>query len=433
LVLGLIALTLVIGVVVGLQIRATRESGRSSAANGGLAPDPRPLSERQLETLQAKLRQNPNDVKSLGQLGQLYLQRARETGDPAYYSRAEAAFTDALARDKGDITATVGLGSLALSRHQFREALAWGEKARTLAPKTAAVYGVIADAQTELGQYPEAVATVQQMVNLRPDLASYSRVSYTRELHGQIDGAIEAMQRAVEAGDPGTEGVAWTRVQLASLYFNTGRLAEADREFSHALAEVPNYIHALAGRGRVAAARGDYPSAIDLYKRATVTIPVTQYVIELGDIYAATGQSQAAADQYALVRIQIKLLAANGSNDDLEFALFAADHPEAAGLSPAEVVTQARAALAARPTVYGHGVLAWALYRAGQYEEAARESALALSLGTQDATLHFHAGMIARARGDQGAAREHLETALRINPNFSVLHAPEARTALAGR
>lgn len=431
--IALIALVLVVGVVVGLQIRAARNTGGSATSGGAIAPDPRPLFERQLETLQVKLRQNPNDVKSLGQLGQLYLQRARETGDPAYYSRAETAFKDALARDGNDIIATVGLGSLALSRHQFREALVWGEKARVLAPKTPAVYGVIADAQTELGQYPEAVATVQLMVNLRPDLASYSRVSYTRELHGQTDGAIDAMKRAAEAGDPGTEGIAWTRVQLASLYFTTGRLDEADYEFSHALAEVPNYLHALAGRGRVAAARGDYPTAIDFYKRATATIPVTQYVIELGDIYAVTGQTQAAADQYALVQIQIRLLAANGSNDDLEFALFAADHQQAVGLTPAEIVTQARKALTTRPTVYGHDALAWALYRAGEYEEAARESALALSLGTQDATIHFHAGMIARARGEQAAAREHLETALRINPNFSVLHAPEARSALAGQ
>ncbi len=83
--IALIALVLVVGVVVGLQIRAARNTGGSATSGGAIAPDPRPLFERQL-------RQNPNDVKSLGQLGQLYLQRARETGDPAYYSRAETAF-----------------------------------------------------------------------------------------------------------------------------------------------------------------------------------------------------------------------------------------------------------------------------------------------------------------------------------------------------
>lgn len=432
LIVAALALVLVLGVVVAMQVRAARglTGWRSSPASE--APlDPRPLSERQLETVQARLRQNPNDVKALGQLGQIHLQRARETGDPANYTRAETAFKGALSRDNRDLAATVGLGSLALSRHQFREALGWGEKARTLAPDTAAVYGVIADAQTELGLYPEAVATVQRMVDLRPDLASYSRVSYARELHGQTESAIDGMRRAVEAGSPGAEGTVWTRVQLATLHFNSGQLDPAENGYRQALAELPGYLHALAGLGRVAAARGDYPAAIDLYRRATAAIPVTQYVIELGDVYTAAGQPQAAAEQYALVQIQIRLLAANGSNDDLEFALFAADHPQAAGLTPSDVVARARVALVARPTIYGHDVLAWALYRAGEYDEAARESQQALLLGTQDALLHFHAGMIAQARGDRAATQQHLTEALRINPHFSLLHAPEARTALA--
>lgn len=437
LVISTIALVIVASIIVTLQIRGTHglTGWRMSVGNNSAAPDTRSPTERQLETLQAQLRRNPNDVKALGGLGQIYLQRARETGDPAYYPRAETAFKDALARDSSNLTAIVGLGSLALSRHQFRDALGWGEKARALAPNTAAVYGVIADAQTELGMYPEAVATIQKMIDLRPDLASYSRVSYARELHGQMPGAIDAMRRAAEAGAEGTEGTAWTRVQLGTLLFNTGQLDAATTEYQHALFDVPNYLHAQAGLGRVAAARGDYPAAIDWYKKATATVPVTQYVIELGDIYTAAGQPQAAADQYALVQIQARLLAANGVNDDLEFALFAADHP-AAGLAPEQVVAQARAALAVRPTVYGHDVLAWALYRAGQYDEAARESTAALALGTQDALLHFHAAAIAEARGDFTTARREYQTAIQLNPHFSVIHAPTAQAALvrlAGR
>jgi tetratricopeptide (TPR) repeat protein len=429
--LSTIALVIVASIIVALQVRGTHglTGWRNTVGSSTGAPDTRSPVERQLETVQAQLRQNPNDVKALGQLGQIYLQRARETGDPAYYPRAETAFKSALDHDGNNLAAIVGLGSLALSRHQFRDALTWGERARTLAPQTAAVYGVMGDAQTELGLYPEAVATFQKMIDLRPDLASYSRVSYARELHGQMDGAIDAMRQAADAGAPGDEGTAWTRVQLGTLYFTTGQLDAAETEYRHALFEVPNYLHAEAGLGRVAAARGDYAAAITWYKQATATVPVTQYVIELGDIYAAAGQPQAAADQYALVQVQARLLAANGVNDDLEFALFAADHP-AAGLSPAEVVAQARAALAARPTIYGHDVLAWALYRAGQYDEAAREITAAFALGTQDPLLSFHAAAIAEARGDTATARQDYQAALRINPHFSVLHAPEAQAAL---
>src|SRR6185503_19572241 len=104
-----------------------------------------------------------------------------------------------------DFAAMTQMGALALARHQFREAIDWGEKARASSPGTALIYGVIGDAQIELGQYDSALATFQTMVDLRPDLSSYSRASYMRELHGDVDGAIEAMQRAVQAGGPNTE------------------------------------------------------------------------------------------------------------------------------------------------------------------------------------------------------------------------------------
>jgi tetratricopeptide (TPR) repeat protein len=430
---ALVALIVVAAVTLGLVVHARQaRSDAGAAALESAAPDSRSPTERQLAALQIRLHDRPGDPALLASLGQIYVQRARETGDPAYYPRAEEAFRRALARDQNNVDALAGLGSLALSRHQFREALDWGQRARALAPQVAYLYGVIGDAQTELGLYPEAVATFQQMVDLRPDLGSYARVSYARELHGQSAGAIEAMQRAVAAGSPGAEGTAWTRVQLATLYFNSGQLDAAATEYNHALFEVPGYLHAEAGLGRVAAARGDYATAIARYTEATAAIPVTQYVIELGDVYAAAGQPDRAAEQYALVRVQERLLAANGVNNDLEFALFAADHP-AAGLTPSAVVDQARAALVARPGIYGHDTLAWALYRAGAYDEASRESAAALALGTQDALLYFHAGMIARARGDDAAASAALTRALAINPAFSILHAPEARAALAGR
>ena len=54
----------------------------------------------------------------------------------------------------------------------------------------------------------------------------------------------------------------------------------------------------------------------------------------------------------------------------------------------------------------------------------------ALALGTRDAHLYYHAGMIALKQGDQEQAREYLEQALEINPHFSVLHAENARMAL---
>ena len=179
-----------------------------------------------IRSLQDALREGDERVKGTAatMLGHAYLQKARETGDPGFYPKAETLFQQALDADGDDVDALVGLGTLALARHQFAEALDWGEQARDGNPYHAPAYGVIGDAQIELGRYDDAVATVQAMVDLRPDLGSYSRVSYLRELMGDREGAIVAMEQAAVAGSGYAENVAWVHVQLGNLRFDGGVL-----------------------------------------------------------------------------------------------------------------------------------------------------------------------------------------------------------------
>ena len=106
-------------------------------------------------------------------------------------------------------------------------------------------------------------------------------------------------------------------------------------------------------------------------------------------------------------------------------------NPTPEELAAALAVVQARAAYAVRPTIFAADGLAWALYQRGHYAEAWHYSQEALRLGTQDARLHFHAGIIALALGQEARAREHLRTAFAINPDFSVRYAPQLRSVLA--
>ena len=402
----------------------------ASTRSDGIAMEIQSLAntDGQMETLQQRLRQNPDDQRAYVLLSAVYLQKVRETGDPTYYGKTEEALRRALDLRPDDFAAMTQMGALALARHQFREALDWGEKARTLSPGTAMIYGVIGDAQVELGQYDTALETFQTMVDLRPNLSSYSRASYMRELHGDVAGAIEAMQRAVQAGGPNAENTNWTRVQLGHLYFNSGKLAEAEAQYKQALDSYPGYVHAIAGLARVHAARGQYDEAIKLYTDATDRMPLPEYVIALGDVYAAAGRSQEAQKQYDLVRVMERLYAANGVDTDLEMALFEANHGRGEQID--EALTLARRALEKRPTIYAKDVLAWTLYQDGQYAAAADMSRQALQLGTRDALLYFHAGMIAHKLGDEMQARAYLEQALSINPHFSILYAPEAQKTL---
>ncbi len=379
-----------------------------------------------IRNLQTRLQTLPEDTASLDQLGFAYLQKARETADPSLYTSAEGVFGESLSLEPGGQQALIGLSSVQLARHDFAGAHDLAEQALTSGSATPTVYGALGDALMELGRYDEAVAAYQQMVDLRPDLDSYVRVSYAREIHGETDGAIEAMQLAVTASGTKGENAAWVRMQLGNLYFNQGDLDQAAQQYADSLAAFPGYVHALAAQGRVAAARGDYGDAAAFYEQAVARIPVVQYVVALGDAYEADGKPEDAQRQYELVNAITELNKANGVNTDLEIALYNADHDR--NLDAA--VSQAQAAYESAPSIPSADALAWALFKSGDSAGAREYIDEALRLGTRDASIHYHAGMIYNALGDEAAARDHLQTALDINPHFSLIGAPIAQQTL---
>jgi tetratricopeptide (TPR) repeat protein len=352
--------------------------------------------------LQQRLQASPHDAQGWALLGLAYQQRARETGDPTWYPRSERALRRAVRLAPENPAAVGGLGSLALARHRFREALALGRRALRLSPASARAYGVIGDARLELGHYEEAFGAFDTMARLKPSVGAYARVSYARELLGRPGGAIAAMRLPLEAAADQPEATAWTRVQLGKLYWAVGRVDTAAREYRAALAAFPGYPYAFAGLAQTEAARGRLGPAIALERRAVGAIPLPQFVSELGDLYAAAGRQAEARRQYALVRVIERLLIANGVRTDLEMALFEADHR----FRPGQVVALARRARAARPSIDGDDTLAWALARTGRCAEALPWSQRALRLGTRDALKLFHRGMIERCLGrtDDGDA-----------------------------
>jgi tetratricopeptide (TPR) repeat protein len=381
----------------------------------------------QIEGLQAQVREAPSDPDAYAQLGLAYLQQVRETGDPTFYPRAQGTFERAARLDPANFTATSGLGSLALARHDFRGALALGERAARINPDVARNYGVIADAQVELGRYGAAARTVQHYVDVEPELSSYARVSYFRELHGDLPGALAAMRLAVSAGAGTAENVSYVQALVGKLHFDGGDYAGAERAYRTALETDPGFPAATAGLARVEAARGEYDAAIRRLRALVLRLPLPEYVIALGETEQAAGSTVAAGRDYLLVGAETRLLQANGVNTDAELALFQADHGD-----PAQAVDLAARAWAAAPSVRSADAYSWALSSAGRNRDALRMSANAMTLGSRDPGFLYHAGFVALRAGDAERAMGFLSQLVAQSPNFNPLYGPRAVRALAG-
>ena len=322
----------------------------------------------QIAKLQAELRGSRDDVNGLDALGLAYQQRARETGDPTYYTKSDEVLSRALRLAPRDLIATSGLGSLALSRHRFREALALGRRARAISPTTARNYGVIGDALVELGRYRQGFQAFDTMATLRPDVSSYARVGHARLLLGDVAGARSALRLALDASLGQGETEAWTRVQLSKAAFSVGRIAPALAQARAALRAFPGYAPAYDALAWAEYGRGRDDAAIAAEQEAVNRIPLPQYVAMLGDLQRAAGRPAEARRQYALIGVIQRLLVANGVDTDLETALFDVDH----GIRLRASLALARRAQRERPSIDGDDVLAWALARTGHCRRGAR-------------------------------------------------------------
>jgi tetratricopeptide (TPR) repeat protein len=381
--------------------------------------------EASLSAARSDVRQHPNSARALDRLAALELRLYRLNHAAETLQAAEAAIERALELDPQDFDARRFKASTLLTRHRFAEAEKEAIALSTERPRDADVLGMVADARMETGQYDEALEAIQKMVDLRPGLPSYSRVSYAREIHGDLAGALAVMDLAVRAGNPeDPEATSWCLARSGLLAWKLGRIDDAEQRFRGALTLFPNSPYALEGLGLVSTARGDFGRAAENFERAFAIVPWPQFAVELSELARRRGRRVETERWESVVRALEQLSSADGLFNRV-LALFEADHG-----SPTRAVEMACGELALRKDVYGYDACAWAQYRAGKTTEAADTEKHAIALGTEDPVLDFHAGMIFGASGQEELGIRHLEKAIRVNPNFHVLYAGEAEAEL---
>ena len=376
-----------------------------------------------LATYEEAVRAEPDDASALTSLGNTHLQAARETTDSAHLDRADAAFDLALRSDPESYNATVGKASLALIGHKFADGLRLGRTALSLEPALVGAYPVIVDAQIELGRYAAAQKSLDSWLKRKPTLAAYSRVSYFRELHGDLDGAVKAIRLAVAAGGGSPEASAFTENLLGNLERARGRTETAELAYRRALASRPGYAPAIAGLAGLDARSGELDSAIRGFRSAIESLPNAENAAYLAEALEADGRAAAAEKAWEEA---IEIATGDPVEVNQELVLLEADHGDID-----VALEKARIAWRLAPGVTSADARAWALYRDGRSAQAWQFTQKAVALGTTDPALLYRAARVAASTGRKDEAVRFLRRAVATDPQWSPIDSPRAARMLS--
>lgn len=387
------------------------------------------LADRSVTEAQKLVRDNRAKDDSWIILGRAWVRKARESADPGFYLNADACAQVVLERSPDQRLALDLRGLVLLDGHQFEEARALAVMVTGKNPDDPMAWGTLSDAYLEMGRYEEATAAAQTMVDLKPNLPSYSRASYLQWVRGDIVGARETVRRALDSGRAGKtdpEPGAWVLVQAATMFWHEGDYEGADAGFDKALERIADYAPANVGKGRVAMAKGDPKRAAEVFERAWKVSPLVETAWLLGDARQAAGDEAGAAEAYA------RVVRDGRRTDPRTLSLFLSTKAK----SPAdaeEALELARGEYEVRKDLTTEDALAWALYRTGRIEEAKASITRARRFGTPDARLMVHEGAIRMAAGETATGKKLIADALKKNPAFDATAAREAKALIDGR
>ncbi|MBW3623775.1 MAG: tetratricopeptide repeat protein [Armatimonadetes bacterium] len=379
---------------------------------------------REIERWEQHTRKSPEDAEGWVKLAEARLQRARETNDPAFYTRTETALANAQKLEPDQYRAMSLRAQLHSARHQFDTAIEWLGKAVKANPSDPLNYGLLGDIYAELGQYEKAEENYQKMMDLRPGRAAYSRASYLMELYGEEPYARTLMTRAIMAGSPRGEDAAWCYVHLGHLNFNAGFLPAAQKAYEAALASFPDYSAAYAGMAKVKAAQKEYPAAIGLYQKALKSGPHHEIYAALIELYTLSGQAAKAK----AMRSELGVLQEKYSKNDMDIDFEVAEIDAEQGQNLAHALKLAKEEVQTHGNVKAYDALAWIAYLNDDLATAQSAMEKAMSLGTRSPVMLYHAARIQEKLGKSQESLKLYNRAISMCPYFHVRYAADARS-----
>lgn len=372
------------------------------------------------EALEREVAAGTASAEETAALAVQYLGKLRAEADPTVIPIARRLLERSLEMKPNDnFAASLGMASLSNARHDFSSSVEWSRRAIRINPHNAGPYGTLGDALFELGHVREADAAYQDMIDLRPNIGSYLRASYSAQTHGNYDAAVHALKLALDAAPPVGEEPAFILHQLGDVYSTLGNYERSERVNRTGAEIAPGFVPPTVGIAESYIARGRYEDALPIMVRAVRELPSLEYFITLGDLYWALGEEEAATETYDRAARRFAEFRANDVLPDHDFVRFYVDH----GFRRWAALREARTIYENRPTAAAADTLAWALHSVGRERKAfasAREALRKIPL--PDPSVYFHAASIADSLGRTDEARSWARTALRISPRLSLFH-----------
>jgi tetratricopeptide (TPR) repeat protein len=415
-----IAMKKIVALLLIFAAAATCAQTPDSAAQAPLSP-----AQSSARRAQDLINKNPKNFEAYNALALALSRRARETSAVTYYAQAEEALQKSFAIAPDNFDAARTHVWLLLGKHEFGAALEEAKKLNQRMPDDIMVYGFLTDANVELGNYKDAEAAAQWMLDLRPgNLPGLTRAAYLRELFGDVDGALELMNMAYQSTPPSeVEDGAWIVTQMAHLKLASGKLADAEGLSQQALSMFPGYHYALANLAKVRIQQKRYDEAVELLKQRYAAASHAENLYDLAVALELSGRRDEAQRAFTEFERKSLLETDRADNSNHELIFYYADQAH----QPAKALSVAQREFARRHDVFTLDSYAWALHVNGQDQQARKQIEAALAVGIRDARIIKHAGEIALKEGDRVAAENYLTQAAELN----TVESEQARTILA--
>jgi len=391
---------------------ATVVQAAESSTNENLSP-----AERSMAQANSLIAKNAKDFEAYNALALALSRRARETSDVKFYAQGEEALKKSFEISPGNFDGERILVWLLLGKHEFAAAREEARKLNKKMPDDVMVYGFLTDANIELGDYKEAEESAQRMLDLRPgNLPGLTRAAYLRELFGDVDGAADLMNMALQSTPPSqVEDAAWILTQIAHLDLAVGKTSEAEKQLERALGLFPGYHYALGNLAKVRIQQKRYGEAVQLLGQRYQEASHAENLYDLAEAMQLAGRGEDASKAFAEFEQKSLAETNRADNSNRELIYYYADYAQ----EPAQALEVAKRELARRHDAYTLDAYAWALYMNGRYPEAREQIEKALAVGLRDARVLRHAGEIALKGGDQVSAERYLRQAAELNTTES--------------